>query len=116
MRRTPKRVAEEGRVSDGPMGSDRSYGCTGQFRISGLLIQASDGAGWDHVSVSLPRRAPTWEEMAYVKSLFWEPEEMVIQYHPARSDYVNFHPHCLHMWKPQGVEMPKPPAILVGPS
>ena len=53
--------------------------------------------------------------MNFAKGLFWEPDEVVIQYHPARSDYVNFHQYCLHMWKPQGVELPTPPAILVGP-
>jgi len=54
--------------------------------------------------------------MDLVKGFFWEDDEVVIQYHPAKSEHVNYHPYCLHMWKPQGVELPKPPAILVGPS
>lgn len=76
---------------------------------------ASDGAGWDHVSVSLPNRCPTWAEMCLVKDLFFSPEETVIQYHPASADYVNHHPFCLHLWKPQGIDLPKPPTYLVGP-
>lgn len=80
---------------------------------------ASDGwehapTAWEHVSVSLPDRCPTWEEMAYVKSLFWDEEDCVVQYHPPRSEYVNQHPYCLHLWRPVGQVIPLPPSILVG--
>lgn len=76
-----------------------------------------EGQAWEHVSVSVHRdkRTPTWEEMCFVKDLCWEAEECVVQYHPPRSDYVNFHPGVLHLWKPIGVEIPRPPSICVGP-
>ncbi|MBQ9168895.1 MAG: hypothetical protein IJX67_10895 [Oscillospiraceae bacterium] len=78
----------------------------------------SNGGGWDHVSVTPCNRkrqtCPTWEEMCEIKDLFFLPEECVVQYHPPKSDYVNMHPYCLHLWKPNGVEMPRPPAIFVG--
>ena len=35
---------------------------------------------WDHVSVSLSDRCPDWFEMSYVKDLFFDPEETVIQF------------------------------------
>jgi hypothetical protein len=64
---------------------------------------------WEHVSVTLKKkegkkekpvnRSPTWEEMCFIKDLLWGEDEEVIQYHPAKSDYVNFHDHCLHLWK-----------------
>jgi len=79
-----------------------------------LLVIASDGGGWEHVSVSLANRCPTWKEMCRVKDLFWDEDELVIQYHPAKDQYVNNHKHCLHMWKPQDVEVPIPPKIMVG--
>ena len=70
---------------------------------------------WEHVSVSCNKRSPTWEEMCFIKSIFWEPNEWVIQYHPVKKDYVNNHPHCLHLWKYCGdKEMPTPPTIAVG--
>lgn len=75
---------------------------------------ASWGGGWDHVSVSYPNRCPTWDEMHAVKDMFFEDEEVCVQYHPAKSDYVNVHPYCLHIWKPQGMELPKPPRRFVG--
>ena len=59
---------------------------------------------WDHVSVSLKTRTPTWEEMCHIKSLFFADEEVVMQLHPAKSAYVNYHPFCLHLWRPQSAE------------
>ena len=62
---------------------------------------------WEHVSVSLPDRCPTWDEMNFVKDLFWSGSETVLQFHPAKFQYVNTHPFCLHLWKPPTlVELP----------
>ena len=74
----------------------------------------SNGGGWDHVSVSFNHRCPTWEEMCEIKNMFFHPDEVVVQYHPAESDYVNNHPYCLHLWRPQEQAMPTPPAWMVG--
>jgi hypothetical protein len=40
-------------------------------------------------------------------------DEMVVEYHPAKADYVNLHPLCLHLWRPTVMHMPKPPKIFV---
>jgi hypothetical protein len=71
-------------------------------------------AGWEHVSVSLPTRCPTWAEMAFIKSVFWDADDTVVQYHPPESEYVNNHPFCLHLWRPIEKQIPLPPSILVG--
>jgi hypothetical protein len=65
-----------------------------------LGIIASIDDGWEHVSVSLPHRTPTWNEMRYVKKVFFEDEDLCVQFHPKKSQYVNHHPYCLHIWKP----------------
>lgn len=80
----------------------------------GIVIIASWGAGWEHVSVSRRNRTPSWEEMATIKDIFWEEEECVVQFHPPKSEYVNTHPHCLHLWKKIGHEYETPPKILIG--
>lgn len=83
-----------------------------------LRVMVSSGADevpWEHVSVSTKTRCPTWKEMCWIKELFFEDEEVVIQYHPRKSDYVNQHPFCLHMWRPLNAELPLPPTIAVGP-
>src|SRR5262245_51606666 len=78
-----------------------------------FLIVASWGMGWEHVSVSTEDRTPTWEEMCWVKDLFWDEEECVVQYHPPRSKHVNIHPYCLHLWRPLRSILPVPRVIMV---
>jgi hypothetical protein len=69
---------------------------------------------WEHVSVSTRHRPPTWNEMCFVKDLFWDPEEPVMQLHPPRSEWVNNHPYTLHLFRPTNCKIPLPPSILVG--
>ena len=78
-------------------------------------VVVSWGCGWDHVSVSFTNRTPTWEEMAEVKDMFFEPDEVCFQIHPAKTDYVNYHPYCLHIWRCQEADIPAPPYWMVGP-
>lgn len=68
---------------------------------------------WDHVSVSTQRRCPTWEEMCWVKDLFFEDTECVVQYHPEKKDYVNEHEYVLHLWRCPSVPFPMPPKVCV---
>ena len=107
------------RIRTGKYGSDeKEDGRNGAFIIPigniHFNVICSDGAGWEHVSVSLPYRCPTWGEMCVIKNYFFNEDETVVQYHPAKKDYVNQHPYCLHLWRPVGQNIPKPPAILVG--
>ena len=117
------KVPEQYRVKEGRLASTHMEGNNGLFIIdhpnknSNLKFRviASDGMGWDHVSVSLSApRCPTWEEMCWIKGMFWTPEACVIQYHPAVEDYVNNHQFCLHLWRPTEAELPKPPNSFVG--
>lgn len=84
------------------------------FQSRELRVIASDGEGWEHVSVSLSNRCPNWPEMCFIKNLFWEPEEAVMQLHPPQSTWVNNHEYCLHLWKPIGQQIPLPAMDLVG--
>lgn len=79
-----------------------------------MAFIASWGGGWDHVSVSYSNRCPTWDEMQRVKEMFFGDDEVVVQYHPASSQYVNNHPYCLHMWKPRMERIPTPPTWMAG--
>lgn len=85
------------------------------YRGTKYQVIASWGMDWDHVSVTIhdQKRAPTWDEMCFVKDLFWPDTETVIQYHPERSRYVNTHPYVLHLWRPQSEMIPMPPSIMV---
>lgn len=69
---------------------------------------------FEHVSVSLAHRCPTWEEMCKVKDLFWDSEDVVVQFHPAKSEYVNLSKTCLHLWRWTKGTFPQPNKIEVG--
>lgn len=121
-------AVEKSRIMEGLYASKHGdrHGCFYIKHPSGvrLTVMASDGGDWkeanlsgppwEHVSVSTTQRTPTWEEMCFIKDLFFAPEECVVQFHPPKSQYVNHHPNCLHLWKPVGVDIPLPPSICVG--
>lgn len=103
------------------MQSTKADGNNGIFFIKSLKVNplrviVSDGMEWEHVSVSLPNRCPIWEEMCFVKNLFWNEDDFVIQTHPQKSEYINNHSYCLHLWRKAGTNdfCDKPPKILVG--
>ena len=117
------KVPNQHRIKSGMLGSDDSVGKYGAFiipfRSVSLKVIASCGdepetKGWEHVSVSLGNRCPNWEEMCFVKSLFWDDEDTVVQFHPAKSQYVNVHPNCLHLWRNAKKQFITPPIYLVG--
>lgn len=132
-------VPERARERAHPLlATDVSSGNNGAFHLESpepgwrLFVIASDGSGWEHVSVHAYRarqddvlglmgrrgapvlRTPRWSEMVFVKDTFWDAEDVVIQYHPRASEYVNLHPHVLHLWRPIGIDLPTPPMELVG--
>lgn len=117
------RVPEKYRITSGLLASSPCFGNNGAFKIPILdnavsrvvRVIASDQEGWEHVSVSLPNSTPSWRVMCQIKDIFWGAEDCVVQYHPSREEYVNFHPHCLHLWRPVGVDFPTPPSYMVGP-
>lgn len=76
----------------------------------------SNGGGWEHVSVAPYNRriTPSWDDMCRLKDMFFREDETVVQFHPAKSEYVNNVGNCLHLWRPIDENMPTPPSILVG--
>jgi hypothetical protein len=107
------KVPEENRIETGPMGTDGSYGNNGAFYIPVddevvASVIAREGEGWEHVSVSLPHRTPTWREMCKAKDMFWEETDLVMQLHPGKCEYFNNHNYCLHLWRPKDQEIPTP--------
>ena len=76
----------------------------------------SNSFDWEHVSIAPFNRRiiPSWEDMCKLKDMFFYDEEVVVQYHPAKKDYVNNLSNCLHLWRPLNADMPTPPSILVG--
>ena len=97
------------------IGADGGNGEVRYGRLAGSVIW-SFGGGWDHVSVAPYKRSyvPSWEDMCRLKDMFFREDETVVQYHPAKSEYVNTVENCLHLWRPQKEALPTPPSIMVG--
>lgn len=91
----------------------------GAFRIKikdkWFIVIASNGGGWEHVSVSpeKSKQIPRWEEMCKIKEMFFENDETVIQYIMAKKDNINFKENCLHLWRPTEQTIPTPPKYFV---
>ena len=109
-----EKLKEEKKFVIERVGIDGGHGYLTHPLVKGkLTIRFSFGGDWDHVSVSHPRRTPGWDEMCLIKDIFFDKDECVLQYHPSETEYVNMHPHCLHLWKPQNVEFPIPKKVFV---
>jgi hypothetical protein len=78
-----------------------------------LVIIAASGGGWDHVSVSTQTRCPTWEEMEFVKRMFFKDDEVAMQLHVPPLYHISIHPYALHLWRPHNTDIPLPPRIMV---
>lgn len=116
------KVPNQYRIRNVRMATTNQMGNNGAFFMRGpnrketapLHVIASDGLDWEHVSVSLPHRCPTWSEMCFIKGMFWDDEDCVMQLHPPKSDWVNNHQYCLHLWRPVHAVIPTPMAEMVG--
>ncbi len=88
-----------------------SVGATSGTQIA---VIASTNDGWDHLSVSIDApRCPSWAELEWVKRLFFHDHETAMQLHVPPADHVNIHPFCLHLWRPQAINIPRPPQWMV---
>ena len=124
------RVPELARDTTHPeMATDSGAGNNGLFDLESpapgwrLCVVASDGGirnddRWEHVSVHAYQgkreRIPTWVEMCFVKRLYWDADDVVMQLHPAEAHYINVHPCVLHLWRPVDRAIPLPPTVMVG--
>jgi hypothetical protein len=110
------KVPEKYRVIIGPLKSSESDGNNGCFTVKRNGFQyniiATDFGKDEHVSVHITvgktQKTPTWEQMCFVKDLFWGKEDTVVQYHPPESQYVNVHEHVLHLWRTPTDELKDP--------
>lgn len=81
-------------------------------RGRGFRVIATNTFPWEHVSVTPSNQqrksCPTWDEMCEIKDMFFEDEEQVVQFHPKKSEYVNIHPYCLHLWRKMNGRLNEP--------
>ena len=79
--------------------SDEIVGLGRVVRMSVIAgIERHGGRKWIHISAARPDRLPSWDDLKQVKRVIAGPERQAIQVIPRDSEYVNFHPNCLHLF------------------
>lgn len=113
--KTPEEIMKTPNLLISHIQKDGGFGEIRFLKMSCSVVW-SNGGGWEHVSIAPYKRSciPSWDDMCKVKDMFWQDDEAVIQIHPAKKDYVNNVPNCLHLWRPINETLPLPPSIMVG--
>lgn len=79
------------------MSTTESY--TGKFRGCNVIV--SKDAGLWHMSISRTDRLPTYDELKDARYHFLSDVKYIVQIFPPKSDFVNVHQFCLHLWEPK---------------
>jgi hypothetical protein len=60
-----------------------------------------------HLSISHHHRNPTWEEIRDARYVLIPEDVMVAMFLPPRTEYVNAHRYCFHLYEIEAADMPK---------
>jgi len=82
------------RRSDGSAWANKSLGLI----VIESVNKEQDGKLWKHVSLSRRSRLPSYEDMKLVKDKFIGEDKLAIQIFVPKSEHVNIHEYCLHLW------------------
>lgn len=68
------------------------------LRVIVTIAKYEDGNVWRHISMSHPNKLPSYKEMCICKKAFCGDDKKVIQVFPPKSEHVNIHEFCLHLY------------------
>lgn len=94
--RLPSRLPQGWRLIDDAPDCKSWRGFKGMAVIVSCLIEA-DGKTWLHASIS-GRKLPTYEDLSMLKRVWIGDDVTAYQVFPPRSQHVNIHENCLHLW------------------
>lgn len=69
-----------------------------RLRVVASVSTEQDGKRWLHMSMSHPKRIPTYDELVYMKRHWAGEQRKCIMVLPPSDEHVNFHPFCLHLF------------------
>ena len=64
-----------------------------------LTVMAGTEPEGFHLSISHPRRYPSWEEICEARDAFTPADKTFVQLLPPREAWVNVHENCFHLWE-----------------
>jgi hypothetical protein len=63
-----------------------------------VTIDRRAGEDWLHLSIAGKRDLPSWPDLVDTWDLLIQPGFVAVQVIPLKSERVNVHPRCLHLW------------------
>jgi len=81
------------------------------YRFSKCNVLVSNDGGLWHLSISRKDRLPNYDEVKYARYAYLPDDITVAQLFPPKTDFVNMHQFCLHLWELAAPELwlPSPP-------
>lgn len=97
-----------------PVAGARAFELPNQGLRVILSTDSIRGHRWLHASLSRRNRTPSYDDVHLVKRIFIGDLLSAYQVFPPRTEHVNIHEHCLHLWAP--LDGDPFPEELTGPS
>lgn len=72
------------------------------FKFGECSVITSIDGGKKHLSISHDERLPTYEELKEARYKFFPDVPYMAQIFPPKSEFVNMHKFCLHLWEIDG--------------
>lgn len=93
-------------VASTVVGAKTFLGCAPRTNGLAAIIDTLtiDGREWRHLSVSRRSRTPSHEDMMAAAEAFLDRDHVALSIYPRRSEWVNVHEFCLHLWQPIGFD------------
>ena len=79
-------------------GADGSMCKHNGMTIIRSIAREIDGKLWIHVSLSRRSRIPDYNDITKIKRDFIGENKKAIMIFPKKTEHVNIHPYCLHLW------------------
>jgi hypothetical protein len=70
-----------------------------KYRFGRCTVITSIENGFWHLSISTPDALPSYKEMKEARYKFCPEEIYMAEIFPPKSEFVNFHPFCRHLWQ-----------------
>jgi hypothetical protein len=71
----------------------------GVFKFGRCTVIVSIDAGLWHLSISTPNASPSYNEIKEARYKFIPDEVVMAQIFPPKSQFVNLHPYCHHLFQ-----------------
>lgn len=71
----------------------------GNFRMGRCFVMVRIENGLWHLSISTPAAQPSYKEIKEARYRFIPDDVTMAQIFPSKSEFVNLHPYCHHLWQ-----------------